>query len=152
NEDTNMKTSKSLSLLCMSMTLAPIVSTLDLLAADSKDAPDPTGSWKWTTETQNGQTRESTVKLKLEGDKLTGTFMGRGDTEIRIQDGKYQQDQVSFSVVRERNGQQVTAKYSGKLAGDTIKGKIETERNGQTRSRDWVAKRETATVAGTWKW
>jgi len=54
--------------------------------------------------------------------------------------------------VRERDGQKLTSKYSGKLAGDTIKGKIETERDGQTRTRDWEAKRDTGTATGTWKW
>jgi hypothetical protein len=48
---------------------------------------------------------------------------------------------VTFSVTREFNGNSFTAKYSGKLDGDTIKGKVDTERNGETRSRDWEAKR-----------
>lgn len=145
-----MKTPKSLWLSCAALTLA----TLGLPAADSGSAVNPAGTWKWTYETQSGQTIESSVKLKLEGDKLTGTFIGRGGTGAEIQDGKLEQDQISFTVVRERNGQKMTSKYSGKLAGDAIKGKIETERDGQTRTRDWVAKRDsgTATAAGTWKW
>jgi hypothetical protein len=49
---------------------------------------------------------------------------------------------VSFKVVREgRNGQKMTAKYSGKVSDDTIKGKIEFEVRGQAQSRDWEAKR-----------
>ena len=143
-----MKTTKSILLSCATLTLA----ALNLPAADSGSAVNPAGTWKWTFETQNGQTIESSVKLKQEGDKLTGTFRGRGGTEVDIQDGKLKQDEISFTVVRERDGQKMTSKYSGKLAGDTIKGKFETERDGQTRTRDWNAKRDTGTLTGTWKW
>ena len=45
-------------------------------------------------------------------------------------------------MVREIQGNKMTAKYSGKITGDAIKGKIETERDGNTRSREWEAKRE----------
>lgn len=122
------------------------------------DKADPTGTWKWSVE-MRGQTREMTLILKLEGDKLTGAMLGRDGQETAIQDAKHKDGDVSFSVVRERNGQKMTAKYSGKLNGDVIKGKIETERDGQTRSRDWEAKRATqpkpaaaasASPAGTW--
>lgn len=40
---------------------------------------DPSGTWKWTFTTQDGQTRESTLKLKLDGPKLSGTVTGRDD-------------------------------------------------------------------------
>jgi hypothetical protein len=42
-------------------------------------------------------------------------------------------------VSRERNGNKVVAKYSGKVSADTIKGKIESKRNGTPQSRDWGA-------------
>src|SRR5438874_2171474 len=45
-----------------------------LTGADDKKA-DPTGTWKWTTDF-GGQKREQTLKLKLEGDKLTGALSG----------------------------------------------------------------------------
>lgn len=112
-------------------------------AARAEESKDPTGTWKWTV-TFNNQTRESTLKLKLEGDKLTGAMLGRDNQETPIEDAKYKDGEVSFSVTRERNGQKFTAKYSGKVSGDTIKGKMEFERDGQTRSRDWEAKREKA--------
>jgi hypothetical protein len=131
-------------------------------AADKKS--DPTGTWTWTMQRRGGgqggdnanaTPRKSTLKLKAEGDKLTGTLsqpaFGRrgGDggtppapTETKISNGKINGDQISFDVTREFNGNSFTAKYSGKVEGDTINGKIETERNGQANSRDWVAKRE----------
>src|SRR5262249_42265639 len=41
-------------------------------AARADDKPDPNGTWKWEVE-RNGQKFETTLKLKLDGDKLTGT-------------------------------------------------------------------------------
>lgn len=107
------------------------------------DKADPTGTWKWSV-TFNDQTRESTLKLKLDGDKLTGTMLGRNNSETAIENATFKDGQISFSVTRERNNQKMTTKYSGKLEGDVIKGKSEFERNGQTQSRDWEAKREKA--------
>jgi len=120
--------------------------------ARAKDKPNPTGTWKWAV-TVNDQTRETTLKLKLEGDKLTGAITGRDGQETAIEDAKFADGAVSFSIVRERNGQKMIRKYTGKLNGDSIKGKSEAERDGQTQSRDWVAKRDTMSgPAGTWKW
>jgi hypothetical protein len=110
-----------------------------LVRADDK--ADPSGTWKWTVTAQNGQTREMTLKLKLDGDKLTGAMLGRNNQETKIDDGKYKDGEISFSITRERMGQKFTTKYKGKLSKDTIKGKTEVERDGQTQSRDWEAKR-----------
>lgn len=110
-------------------------------AADAK--VDPTGTWKWSFTGQNGQTRETTLKLKQEGEKLTGTISGRNG-DVAIESATLKDDTISFQVTREFNGNKFTQKYSGKIAGDTIKGKIESERDGQSQSRDWDAKRESA--------
>ncbi len=109
---------------------------------------DPTGTWSWTVPGRNGgPDRKNTLKLKMEGDKVTGklTSPARGgetrDTEIK--DGKLKGDQVSFTVTREFGGNSFTQKYSGKVTADTIKGKVEFERNGEAQSRDWEAKKVT---------
>jgi hypothetical protein len=104
------------------------------------DKPNPTGTWKWEV-SFNNRKFEVTLKLKLEGDKLTGVLPGRQGRETKIEDGTFKDGTVSFKVTREREGQKFTSTYSGKVTGDTIKGKIESERNGQKRSRDWEAKR-----------
>ena len=115
-------------------------------AADDKKSPVE-GTWKWTVQGQNNQSFEQTMKLKMEGDKVTGVILGRNNTETKIDDATFKDGVLAFSVTRERNGNKVTSKYNGKVDGDTIKGKIETERNGQTQSRDWEAKREKADKA-----
>jgi hypothetical protein len=111
-----------------------------LCGAAFAQAPDPTGTWKWTV-TFGDQTREITLKLKLEEDKLTGGIVRRNDQETKIEEPKYQDGEISFVVTRDRNGQKTTTKYKGKIDGDTIKGKQESDRNGQVQSRDWEAKR-----------
>ncbi len=110
--------------------------------AQAADKSDPTGTWKWTVQ-MRGQSIERTLKLKLEGDVLTGAMLGRNGQETPIQDGTFKDGVVSFKVVRERNGQKMTAKYSGELTNDTIKGKVEVEGGRQAGSRDWEAKRAT---------
>ena len=112
--------------------------------AQGADKADPNGTWKWSV-TFNNQTRDVTLKLKLDGDKLTGKISGRNNTETDIEDATFKDNEVSFSVTRERNGQKFVTKYKGKIDGDTIKGKSESERNGQNQSRDWEAKREKTT-------
>ena len=115
-----------------------LAGSVGALRADDK--ANPTGTWKWTV-MRNNQSRETTLKLKLDGDKLTGAMVGQNGQETPIEDGQFKDGEVSFKVTRERQGNKITTKYSGKLSGDTIKGKIESERNGQPQSRDWEAKR-----------
>lgn len=104
------------------------------------DKPGVAGKWKWSVE-RNGQKIETTLTLKQDGEKLTGTVSGRNNTETEITDGKFKDGEVSFNVTRERQGQKFTTAYKGKLSEDTIKGTSETERDGQKNSREWEAKR-----------
>jgi hypothetical protein len=120
--------------------LAMVVCVLALGAvARAEDKPNPTGTWKYTADV-NGQSIDVTIKLKLDGDKLTGTVTAR-DMEIKIEDGKYKDGEVSFKVSREMNGNKFAIKYQGKIQGDTFKGKREIEREGQTNTREFEAKR-----------
>lgn len=121
---------------------------LGFLAEAKADATntDPSGTWSWTMKgRQRGPDRKVTLKLKVDGSKVTGTISmpGRGGqtNEAEIKDGKVTGDEVTFNVVRERNGNTITTKYNGKISGDTIKGKMEFERNGEPVKRDWEAKR-----------
>ena len=106
-------------------------------------AADVNGTWTWTTPGRNGgPERKSILKLKTEGDKLTGTINGRQE-DIKITDGKVTGDEVSFKVSRSgQNGNTFTQKYTGKVSGDSIKGKVTFDRNGEEQSRDWEAKRD----------
>jgi hypothetical protein len=111
------------------------------LVSTARAAEDPTGTWKWST-TFGDNTIESTLKAKLEGDKLTGVYVGRNNTESPISDGTFKDNVVKFNVVREFNGNKFTINYSGTISGDTIKGKSSFDRDGQAQERDWEAKRQ----------
>ncbi len=127
--------------LCAALTLG--------MVAFAADKADPTGTWKWSVPGRNGgEPRTTTLKLKTEGEKLTGKISAPGrqgaePREIEIKDGKVNGDEISFTVSREFNGNTFTQKYKGKINGDVIKGKVEFERNGEAQSRDWEAKRGT---------
>jgi hypothetical protein len=121
-------------LLAVTLVLA-IVGVATVARADDK--PNPTGTWKWTMSARQ-QTHEVTLKLKLEGDKLSGAILGRNGKENPIQDATYKDGDLSFKVVRERQGKKMTSTYTGKVSGDTITGKIQF---GDNQSRDWTVKR-----------
>jgi len=95
-----------------------------LLTSLNLFAENATGTWKGSYPGRDGQTRESTIVLKAEGEKLTGTVAGgRGESEIK--DGTIKGGDISFSVVRNFGGNDVTVKYKGKLVGDAIQFKVE---------------------------
>jgi len=103
-------------------------------------AADATGTWKWTVE-RGGNTIEQTLKLKQDGDKLTGTMVGRDGNETAIEDAKVSGDTVTFKVTREFNGNKFVINYMGKVEGDTITGETKFSRDGDTQTREWKAKR-----------
>jgi hypothetical protein len=115
-----------------------------LSAADDKKS-DPTGTWKWETE-RGGQKRETTLTLKLDGDKLTGTIAAGGGkgkaTEAKIEDGKFKDGEVTFTVTREVKDQKFTTAYKAKVDGDTMKGTAETKFGEKEFKQEFEAKRE----------
>ena len=121
------------------------ICALMIASAAALHAADATGTWTWSTPGRNGgPDRTNTLTLKVDGTALTGKLSapGRGGaaTDTDIKDGKVDGDSVSFNVVRERNGNSMTNKYSGTVSTDKITGKMEfTNRDGESQSRDWAA-------------
>ncbi len=117
------------------------------VTASTARAGDPAGTWAWKFSGQNGREIENKLTLKVDGEKLSGTLAsGRQQRSTEITDGTFKNDEVSFTVTRERKGNKFTTQYKGKVEGDTIKGTITGTRpgGGQGRMRDWEAKREKA--------
>ena len=112
---------------------------------------DPRGTWKWER-TFGERTFKSTLKLVLEGDKLTGTYKGRGD-EVKIENARLEGDKLSFQYTRRFNDREITFKYQGKVTASTIKGTLEFSSGDRTRNLEWEAKRtvEFADILGLWK-
>ena len=146
---TNWKLCTRMLLVVAIACLASTARAADKKAEDKKPedkkpaaAGNVTGMWTWKTTVQ-GQERENKLRLKQEGDKLTGALIGRNDRETEITDGKVKDGEVSFKVTRTQQGQERTTTYTAKVEGDTLKGKIEMpgRDGGAPRSRDWEAKR-----------
>ena len=105
-------------------------------------AADVTGKWTYEMQGRNGA-MTGTINLKADGSALTGTVSGRGG-ETEISDGKIDGDTVSFSVVREFNGNKMTMKYTGTVSGEGIKFKVQSEGSDRP-AREFVAKKVSAT-------
>lgn len=138
------------SIVKLSLCAVLALGAMQLQAQDKKAAAkaDPTGTWSWTMPGRNGgPDRTNTLKLKVEGEKLSGTLATPGRqgqmNETTIQEGSFKTNEVAFTITREFNGNKLVIKYEGKLAGDSIKGKSESERDGSTQTRDWEATRQT---------
>src|SRR5687768_16160015 len=85
-------------------------------------ADEATGTWKWEMTRQDNKI-EFTLKLKQDGEKLTGTLARMGGDAVEIKDGKVKDGTLSFSVTQKRGDMEFTSKYSGKVEGEAIKGK-----------------------------
>jgi len=105
-------------------------------------AADVTGKWTYEMQGRNGA-MTGTINLKADGGTVTGTVSGRGG-ETEISDGKIDGDTVTFSVVREFNGNKMTMKYIGTVSGDGIKFKVQSEGSDRP-AREFVAKKVSAT-------
>lgn len=156
----------------MKKALAALIvgAVLSLAISEVRAADKITGTWSWAQQGRRGgaepaadaPVRKTTLKLKADGEKLTGTIAapagGRGGgggaaaaapAPTEISDGKVKGDEISFSVKREFNGNAMVMKYNGKVEGDKITGKIEApgRNGGEPTSRDWTATREAAEKA-----
>ena len=112
-------------------------------AEDAKTKADVNGTWKWSFQSQNGEKRESTAKLKQEGEKVTGTVSGRQGGETEIKDGKIDADgKLTFTVTREVNGNTMTDELRGQGRRRHDQGQDSMKRgDGEAREREWEAKR-----------
>jgi hypothetical protein len=110
-------------------------------AAVAALAADPSGTWKWTTRSPNGEI-QTTLKLESKDGKLVGAYSNQfGDTAIS--NASLQDNVIAFDVVRDFGGTKYVVKYRGKFEGDTIKGAIEAPGHdgGEALKLDWNAKR-----------
>jgi len=107
---------------------------------DTAKAAAASGNWNTALILGDGNRIEGTLKLKQDGDKLTGATV-RSENETPIQDGRIAGDEIAFRVIRDRDGRKVTAKYKGKITGDTIKGKVESDWSGDWQTLEWEGTR-----------
>jgi hypothetical protein len=94
-------------------------------------AADISGTWKGTAETAMGKV-ERTFVFKVDGNKLTGETTSDVFGKSTIADGKIDGDAISFTITISYQGNEVKARYKGKVAGDEIKLTVEIPDAGQT--------------------
>lgn len=121
----------------MHKTAIVVIGILVALAIGAS-AADVSGKWVAQIPGRDGQARETTMVLKQDGDKLTGSVSGRQGAMTPIADGKVSGDAVSFTVTMERGGNTMKWNYTGKVSGSEIQFKRE---GGQGQAREFVAKR-----------
>jgi hypothetical protein len=146
-----MKRNVTIALLALALTGL----TLRAGAESTELAVNPTGTWKLITGTNAASPQ--TLKLKMEGEKVTGTLSRQAGDKVEqlpLENGMLKGSEIifgthSYAVSYINHVRQPTdtnkvsiSKYQGTISGDTIKGKVERHSfMGGDRTLDWEAKR-----------
>jgi hypothetical protein len=120
---------------------AALVLGLCGLAGAQDTKADPVGTWKCEYEV-GGQKRTSTLTIKKDGDKLTGTMTYQDKQEAKLKELKFKDGELTFSAEREVMDNKFTVEYKLKVEGDKLKGKGAADVGGQKREFDIEGKRE----------
>jgi hypothetical protein len=83
-------------------------------------AADIDGKWKLLYITENGLHRESTLEVKEDGGKLSGKVSSERGTAL-IDTGAVNQNQISFSLLRKGNGDEIRVEYTGRIEDGVLK-------------------------------
>jgi len=100
------------------LTLATMVVFCSLVAIA---AADPNGTWTGTFHTREGGAFEVTLNLKASGNNLAGTYGQGSQEDVNIENGKFNGDQVTFSITRHNGERTFKVNYTGKIEGNTMK-------------------------------
>ena len=113
-----------------SLALLSIVALL--VVAAPAEAADVSGEWTITVNSSQGPI-PATLRLKVEGEKLTGVIVGREGGEMPLE-GTVKDNEISFSFWYG----EIPVTMAGKVDGDTIKGTFDA---GGQDGGDWAGKR-----------
>ena len=109
------------------------LSAVSVLAA----AQDAAGAWTLSYRTRDGQTLTSTLTVKLDGNKISGTLSSPRGT-VPIDEGTVDGENISFAIIRVGFGDTIRIDYTGKISGDTMRLRM---KNGAREPVDVTAKR-----------
>jgi hypothetical protein len=110
-------------------------------AGAADDKAEPVGTWKCEYEI-GGQNRTSTLTIKKDGDKLSGTMTWTDQKDEPLKDVKLKEETLTFSAVRKLMGNEITVEYTLKIDGDKLTGKGAAEFGGEKQEFDFNGKRE----------
>ena len=128
-----------------SMVLKAILSVASVLVvcglAVAANQADPVGTWKCEYNIGD-QKRTSTLTIKKDGDKLTGTMSWPDQKEAPLKDIKLKDGELTFSAERVLADNKFNIEYKFMVNGDALKGKGTLDAGGEKRDFDIEGKRE----------
>ena len=80
----------------------------------------PTGHWLAQQTLSDGQTRETSLWLKADGDTLSGDMTAPNQDAAALSNGKINGNDISFSIVRDYYGEERKTDYSGTFENDGL--------------------------------
>jgi hypothetical protein len=92
-----------------------------LLAAGFAFGADVDGKWTTTMPGMDGNEMTLGYTFKAEGATLTGTTTGPDGNELPIKNGKIDGNNISFTVVIDMGGQEMSLEYKGVVSPGEIK-------------------------------
>ena len=110
------------------------------LAVASTQA-DPVGTWKCEYNIGD-QKRTSTLMIKKDADKLTGTMSWPDQKDAPLRDVKSKDSELTFSAERVLGDNKLNIEYKFMVNGDVLKGKGTLDVGGEKRDFDIEGKRE----------
>ena len=102
---------------------------------------DPVGTWKCEYNIAD-QKRTSTLMIKKDGDKLSGTMSWPDQKEAPLKDLKLKDGELTFSAERVLMDNKFNIEYKFMVNGDALKGKGTLDIGGEKRDFDIEGKRE----------
>ncbi len=125
---------------------------IDASAADKPVERSPfEGTWQWKFKMPDGGEVTPQVKLSRKDGKFNGISRFRLGADAPLANIKLTGEQISFEVIRERNGQRVVSRYRGAISNDTLKGTVTFKSDGPEQTFPWEAKKQSS-IEGLWKW
>jgi hypothetical protein len=123
------------------LSMALVLGVCGLARAADDKAVDPVGTWKCEYEI-GGQPLSATLKIKKDGDNLTGTMTWPNQDETKVKDLKLKDGTLTFSAVRKIMDNEIPVDYTLKADGDQLKGKGAAEFGGEKREFDIKATKQ----------
>ena len=125
------------------LSMALVLGACGLAGSADAKVVAPVGTWKCEYEI-GGQQRTSTLKIKKDGDNLTGTMSWPNQDETKLKDLKLKDGTLTFSAVRKLPGMDdgINVDYKLTIDGDQLKGKGASDFGGEKREWDIEGKRE----------
>jgi hypothetical protein len=128
--------------------------SVDFEGNRKNEVPTLAGLWKVNLQLASGVKLQPSVRLKQQGRRWTGSYIGISGKETPLQEVKSTGTDVSFRVTDELEGEKVAFRYSAKLAGEQLAGTVEIGEGNQVDKRKFDAQRvhiPTANIAGDWE-